>query len=334
MSCWLEISKESHFPLQNIPFGVYSLIENSSESRCASRIGDFIIDLKVIFDEGLFQGVGLTHNVFANSSLNEFMSFSKPIWQATRNRLIDLFTKSHHLSIESNEILKSKALVSIQNAEMRLPCQITEYTDFYSSREHATNVGIMFRGIDNALQPNWLHLPVGYHGRASSIVVSGTDIRRPCGQIQKNPKEPKDGSIFQPCNALDFELEIGCLLGGQPNPLGIPISMAEAEDRIFGLVLLNDWSARDIQAWEYVPLGPFTAKNFGTSISPWIITLDALEQFRCEPSAGSIQENPTPLPYLQDPNYSKGTYNLNLEVHYNSFFSLNFVLIYTISFNY
>eukprot|EP00604_Paraphysomonas_vestita_P003405 CAMPEP_0174821506 /NCGR_PEP_ID=MMETSP1107-20130205/9016_1 /TAXON_ID=36770 /ORGANISM="Paraphysomonas vestita, Strain GFlagA" /LENGTH=572 /DNA_ID=CAMNT_0016038639 /DNA_START=252 /DNA_END=1973 /DNA_ORIENTATION=+ len=197
---------------------------------------------------------------------------------------------------------------------MHLPAHIGDYTDFYSSREHATNVGIMFRGVDNALQPNWLHLPVGYHGRASSVVVSGTEITRPSGQVQKNKDDPKEGSIYSPCRLLDYELEMAFFVGGPSNPLGRPLTIEEAEDRIFGVVLMNDWSARDIQAWEYVPLGPFTAKNFATSISPWIVSLDALEPFRCHSSAGPVQTDPVPLPYLVDPNYHQDAYDIKLEV--------------------
>lgn len=172
----------------------------------------------------------------------------------------------------------------------------------------------MFRGVDNALQPNWLHLPVGYHGRASSVVVSGTDVVRPRGQVQADASDPKKGSIFSPCRLLDFELEMAFFLGGPANSLGRPLTIEEAEDRIFGVVVMNDWSARDIQAWEYVPLGPFTAKNFCTSISPWIVTLDALNSFRTSTSAGPVQSNPDPLPYLQDPNYATSSFDVRLEV--------------------
>merc|ERR1712142_1051889 len=188
---------------------------------------------------------------------------------------------------------------------MVMPCKIGDYTDFYSSRYHATNVGIMFRGVENALQPNWLHLPVGYHGRASSVVVSGTPIRRPNGQLRPDLNKPP---IHGPCRLLDFELELGFFIGGKPNPMGEPINIKDAKDRIFGLCLMNDWSARDIQKWEYVPLGPFNGKNFATTISPWIVTLDALEQFACPPE----KQNPEVLPYLQDPKLK--SYDINLEV--------------------
>jgi fumarylacetoacetase len=197
-----------------------------------------------------------------------------------------------------------------------MPVDVREYTDFYASKEHATNVGIMFRGVENALQPNWLHLPVGYHGRASSVVLSGTPIRRPCGQIQKDREDPKQGSIFGACRLLDFELELGFFVGGPRNELGVPLTLEEAKERIFGVVLLNDWSARDLQAWEYVPLGPFTAKNFGTSISPWIVLYSTLVEapgVLTEPSAGPEQQ-PRPLDYLLDPDYARSALDISLEV--------------------
>ena len=194
---------------------------------------------------------------------------------------------------------------------MHLPAAIGDYTDFYSSREHATNVGIMFRGVDNALQPNWLHLPVGYHGRASSVVASGTPVVRPKGQLQLDKADPTKGTEHAACRLLDFELEMGFFVGGPPNELGTPVTMEEAEDRIFGYTLCNDWSARDIQKFEYVPLGPFGAKNFATTISPWVVMAEALAPFKCATSAGE-QTAPTPLPYLRDPNY--GSYDVDLTV--------------------
>jgi fumarylacetoacetase len=207
--------------------------------------------------------------------------------------------------------LSAANFVAQADAIMHMPANIGDYTDFYSSREHATNVGIMFRGVDNALQPNWLHLPVGYHGRASSVYLDGTDVVRPTGQLQVDPVDATQGSKYDACKLLDFELEMAFFVGGPENAPGTQISMAEAEDRIFGLVLLNDWSARDIQKWEYVPLGPFGAKNWASTISPWIVTLDALEPFRAPTSAG-VQENPKPLDYLIDPTYS--SYDIKLTV--------------------
>ncbi|KAI8992426.1 fumarylacetoacetase [Pilobolus umbonatus] len=233
------------------------------------------------------------------------MSLGRPIWKATRESIQKLLSKENGVLRDNKDLLK-KALIPIQLVKMHLPAQIGDYTDFYCSREHATNVGIMFRGKDNALQPNWLHLPVGYHGRASSIVVSGTDIRRPCGQ--RLPGKDAKAPVFGPSQRLDIELEVGWFVG-KGNALGEPIQIKDAKDHIFGLVLVNDWSARDIQAWEYVPLGPFLGKSFGTTISPWIVTLDALEPFLVD---GPDQSKPEILPYLKEKKSS--AYDINLEV--------------------
>lgn len=310
---WIPVPPESHFPLQNIPFGIFHTAADPAP-RGATAIGDFVVDLRSIYNAGLLNDTGLKSNVFANPTLNEFLGYSKDVWRSTRSKLISLLDENGDPSLRDNEELRKEAIHPRADAVMSLPFEVREYTDFYASREHATNVGIMFRGKENALQPNWLHLPVGYHGRASSVVVSGTNVTRPCGQLQKDAANPQAGSNFGACRLLDYELEMGVVVGGTANPLGTPITMAEAEDRIFGMVLLNDWSARDIQAWEYVPLGPFTAKNFATSISPWVVTLDALEPFRTQSSAGPEQAEPTPLEYLRDPNYGRGFYDVNLEV--------------------
>ncbi|RKP04798.1 hypothetical protein THASP1DRAFT_35455 [Thamnocephalis sphaerospora] len=208
------------------------------------------------------------------------MSLGKPVWQATRRFLQRILSADEPL-LRDNESLRHKVLVAQHNVKMHLPADIGDYTDFYASKEHATNVGIMFRGKENALMPNWTHLPVGYHGRASSIVVSGTELRRPCGQRCPVKGQPP---VFGASARLDFELEMAFLVGTS-NELGKPIPIHEAADHIFGVVLMNDWSARDIQAWEYVPLGPFLGKNFGTTISPWVVTLDALEPFLCDQPA-------------------------------------------------
>jgi fumarylacetoacetase len=278
-------------------------------------IGDFVLDLTALHNLGFLNGLGFPSSVLTEPTLNSFMKLERKHWRATRSRIHDLLAAdSNDTRLRNDESLHPKTLIPFSNIIMHLPAHIGDYTDFYSSREHATNVGIMFRGVDNALQPNWLHLPVGYHGRASSVVISGSDVVRPCGQLQADAADPSKGSTYGPCRLLDFELEMAFFVGGQSNPLGRPLTMAEAEDRIFGVVVMNDWSARDIQAWEYVPLGPFTAKNFATSISPWIVTLDALDAFRCETSAGPAQSNPEPLPYLRDPNYAQSSYNVRLEV--------------------
>ncbi|KAI9485859.1 MAG: fumarylacetoacetase [Benjaminiella poitrasii] len=233
------------------------------------------------------------------------MALGRPVWRATRSAIQALLSKDDS-QLRDNKQLLETALVPLDTVKMHLPAKIGDYTDFYCSREHATNVGIMFRGKDNALQPNWLHIPVGYHGRASSVVVSGTDIRRPAGQ--KLPSKDSKQPVFGPSTRLDIELEVGWFVGSG-NKLGERIELKDAQDQIFGLVLVNDWSARDIQAWEYVPLGPFLGKSFGTTISPWIVTLDALEPFLVD---GPDQSSPLPLPYLQESRPS--AYDINLQV--------------------
>ena len=232
------------------------------------------------------------------------MALGRPAWREVRTKLTQLL-RHDQPALRDDAGLRNAALVPASSVEMLLPATIGDYTDFYSSREHATNVGIMLRGADNALQPNWLHLPVGYHGRASSVVVSGTDVRRPMGQTKAPDAEAPS---YGPSRLMDFELEMGFFVG-PGNDLGTPIPIDQAADHIFGMVLVNDWSARDIQAWEYVPLGPFLAKNFATSISPWVVTMDALEPFRC---AGPAQDEPEPLPYLKSP--GDCAYDIQLEV--------------------
>jgi fumarylacetoacetase len=312
---WVHVAAESHFPIQNLPFGIFSTITKPSWPRPGVAIGDFVLDLNCLHNAGLLNDLGFPSSILTEPTLNSFMGLERKHWRATRTRLHDLLVvDGQDIRLSSNEVLRAKALVPMEYVVMHMPAQIGDYTDFYSSREHATNVGIMFRGKDNALQPNWLHLPVGYHGRASSVVVSGSDVVRPNGQLQADKDDPSKGSTYGPCRLLDYELEMAFFVGGKANPLGRPLTIAEAEDRIFGVVVMNDWSARDIQAWEYVPLGPFTAKNFATSISPWIVTLDALDGFRCETSAGPTQSEPEPLPYLRDPDYGRSSYNVRLEV--------------------
>ena len=222
--------------------------------------------------------------------------------------------QENNLTIRDNPALRGAVLTPLTDCTMHLPAAIGDYTDFYSSREHATNVGIMFRGKENALQPNWLHLPVGYHGRASSVFLSGTDIVRPSGQLQKDGTYPRQGSVYGPCKLLDFELEVAFFVGGPPHPPGQAISMTKAQKRIFGYCLMNDWSARDIQKWEYVPLGPFGSKNFATTISPWIVSPLALEPFKCLTSAKE-QSDPEPLEYLRDPDYSLYDIQLTVDIH-------------------
>eukprot|EP00299_Pterocystis_sp_00344_P017897 c8963_g1_i2.p1 GENE.c8963_g1_i2~~c8963_g1_i2.p1 ORF type:complete len:303 (+),score=77.50 c8963_g1_i2:2-910(+) len=269
---FIAVSADSDFPIQNIPFGVF-VPNGQSTARCGTRIGDFVLDLAVITDEGLL-GIGY-ENIFNKSELNDFMAMGYNSWKDVRDKLISLL-HADNPTLRDNAALREAAFHPISQVQMLLPARIGDYTDFYSSRYHAENVGTMFRGPDNKLQPNWLHLPVGYHGRASSVMVSGTDVRRPYGQTKADDEPlPK----FSQCKMLDFELEMAFFVG-PGNPLGYPIPIQEADKHIFGMVLMNDWSARDIQKWEYVPLGPFGAKNFMTSVSPWVVTMLALEPFR------------------------------------------------------
>ena len=297
---WLKVGKNSDFPIQNIPFGVF--LTRDDITTIGSRIGDYAIDLAALHQLGYFEGIPLTDDMFMQDSLNDFISDGRTTWRLVRNRIADLFDADNP-KLRDNEKHREVVVFYIDEVEMLLPVQIGDYTDFYSSREHATNVGTMFRDPENALMPNWLHLPVGYHGRASSIVVSGTRIRRPKGQTLP---AGADAPVFGPSRLLDFELEMG-FITTDANNLGKSVSVEDARDQIFGLVLLNDWSARDIQKWEYVPLGPFLAKNFASTISPWIVTLDALEPFRVDGPA----QDPEPLPYLQEE--GKTAYDIKLE---------------------
>ena len=275
------------FPIQNLPFGVFSTAEQAAP-RAGVAIGDQVLDLSVLESAGLLAPAA--HKVFDRPTLNDFIALGKSAWQSVREQL-SLLLRATEPRLRDDAVLRARALVSMQQAVMLLPVSVGGYTDFYSSKEHATNVGSMFRDPANALLPNWLHLPVGYNGRASSVVVSGTDVRRPMGQV-KLPNA--DSPSFARCAKLDFELETAFIVGAD-TALGEPVPVDRAESLIFGMVLLNDWSARDIQQWEYVPLGPFNAKTFATSISPWIVTMDALEPFRVQ---GPVQD-PQPLPYLR-----------------------------------
>lgn len=287
-----DVHPDSDFPIQNLPYGIFSTKTNS-DPRVGTRIGDVVVDLSMLDKENLFDK---QYGFFADSSLNRFMSAGREVGREIRQRLTSLLSNDQ-------ASLKKEAIIPVADVQMHLPVNIGDYTDFYASREHATNVGIMFRGKENALMPNWLHLPVGYHGRASSVVLSGTDVIRPRGQVK-----PKDAPLeFTATRQLDFELEMGFFVG-EGNELGKPISIEDAHEHIFGMVLLNDWSARDIQAWEYQPLGPFLAKNFATSISPWVVTMDALKPFRVR----GPHQDPMPLPYLAS-DFING-YDVHLEV--------------------
>lgn len=299
---WLKVEKNSDFPIQNIPFGVF--LTRDDITTIGSRIGNYAIDLAALHQLGYFEGIPLTDDMFMQDSLNDFISDGRTTWRLVRNRIADIFD-AENPKLRDNEKHREVVIFEMDEVEMLLPVQIGDYTDFYSSREHATNVGSMFRDPDNALLPNWLHLPVGYHGRSSSIVVSGTKIRRPKGQTLPQGKEKP---VFGPSRLLDFELEMG-FITTDANNFGKSLPIEEARDQIFGMVLLNDWSARDIQKWEYVPLGPFLAKNFATTISAWIVTLDALEPYRVK---GPVQD-PEPLPYLREEGDS--AYDIKLEAY-------------------
>jgi fumarylacetoacetase len=296
---FISAAPESSFPIQNLPYGVFRL--QGETPRVGAAIGDRIVDLAALERHALLGE--FPTSLFDRPSLNAFMAAGRPVWQHVRQRLSKLL-RHDEPRLRDDTGLRREAIVPAAAAEMLLPVEIGDYTDFYSSREHATNVGAMLRGPDNALMPNWLHLPVAYHGRASSVVVSGADLRRPWGQTKAdNAAAP----TFGPSQAVDFELEIGLFIG-VGNPLARPIAIRDVAEHAFGVVLVNDWSARDIQKWEYVPLGPFLAKNFGTSISPWVVPLEALKPFR----ANGPPQNPAPLAYLRDE--EPRAYDIQMEV--------------------
>ena len=298
---WLAVNKDSDFPIQNIPFGVFLTKENVV--TVGTRIGDFAIDLGALQQLNYFEGIELTDDMFMQDTLNDFISDGKKTWRLVRNRIADIFD-AENAKLRDNKKQREIVIFNIDEIEMQLPVLIGDYTDFYSSKEHATNVGKMFRDPANALLPNWLHIPVGYHGRSSTIIPSGIPVHRPMGQLMT---EGATSPVFGPSRLIDFELETA-FITTDANVMGENVLVHEAEDYIFGMVLLNDWSARDIQKWEYVPLGPFLGKNFATSISPWIVTMDALEPFRTK----GPNQDPTPLPYLQQK--GKHTFDINLEV--------------------
>ena len=299
MTSWLTSANapDCDFPLQNLPYGVFS--RTGEQPRCGVAIGDQVLDLAALERDGLVSTGG--GPVFPEPALNAFMERGPEIWAKVRARLMDLLRDG------GNTILRQNAdafLIPLSDVTLHLPFKVSEYTDFYAGKQHAFNVGTMFRGPENALPPNWLHIPIGYNGRASSVVVSGTDFHRPNGQL-KAPDA--DTPTFGPSRRLDIELEMGAVVG-TGNPMGVPVTVAEADRMIFGYVLLNDWSARDIQAWEYQPLGPFQGKAFCTTISPWVVTRAALEPFR---TSTPDREKPL-LPYLAEP--GPMLYDIALEV--------------------
>lgn len=299
---WLDIAKNSDFPIQNIPFGVF--ITKEDIITIGTRIGDYAIDLGALHQLGYFKEIPLTDDIFLQDSLNDFIADGRKTWRLVRNKIADLFDVTNG-GLRENATHKDKIIFRIEDVEMQLPVSVGDYTDFYASKEHATNVGSLFRDPENALLPNWVHVPIGYHGRSSSIIPSGTPIHRPFGQSK--PAEGSNTPQFGASKLLDFELEMAFITTAA-NHLGERIPIEETEENIFGLVLFNDWSARDIQGWEYQPLGPFLGKSFASTISPWIVTLDALEPFRVD----NPKQDPKPLPYLQVT--GKKSYDIQLQV--------------------
>ncbi|KAI6710492.1 fumarylacetoacetase [Marssonina coronariae] len=313
LKSWLAIPGNSDFSLSNLPFGIITSRNSQKEKRPAVAIGDHVLDL-LAFSRGRgFSGLLSLEqylDVFSQPTLNAFAALGRPVHLEVRTYLQEVLCDGGRYAgvLQENEELKKSALLKKEDTKTHLPMHIGDYTDFFAGINHAFNVGTMFRGPANALQPNYTHLPVGYHGRASSVVISGTPIRRPNGQILLDPAADPKTPSFGPCRRLDIELELGCFLC-KPNALGEPIRIKDAENHIFGFVLMNDWSARDIQTWEYVPLGPFNAKNFGTSISAWVVLADALEPFRTR----KLQNETTVLPHLQEEREDT-VFDINLEV--------------------
>ncbi len=297
---FIPVDPTSDFPIQNLPYGRFSTAA-APVPRAGVAIGDYVLDLWELEQDGLLSA-GPHPGIFA-AGLNALMRQGPQVWSKTRARISELL-RHDNPELRDNDELRKLALVPMKDVTLHLPFTVAGYTDFYSSKEHATNVGVMFRGKDNALQPNWLHMPIGYNGRASTVVVSGTRVRRPRGQLKPPSAEVPS---FGPCKRLDFELEMGVVIG-QPSAMGEMLSESQAEEMIFGFVLLNDWSARDIQQWEYVPLGPFQAKAFATSVSPWVVTREALEPFRLH----GPEQDPVPLPYLRQTRANN--YDLVLDV--------------------
>lgn len=315
---WLPIHEDSPFSIHNLPFGIISTSDDSTP-RPAMAIGDRVLDLsKFALQRGFqhLQEIQSQLNVFVEPNLNAFADLGKQTHRSVRRYLQDVFSISGSIPgiLKENKTLQDQVLYPLNEVTTHLPLKIGDYTDFYAGLNHAFNVGVLFRGPDNALQPNYKHLPVGYHGRASSVIVSGTLIRRPNGQILLDPTKTPKVPVFSPCKKLDFELELGAFVC-KSNKMGEPISINKAEEHIFGYVLMNDWSARDIQAWEYVPLGPFNSKNFGTTISPWVVLADALEPFRSIGLDGGSRERV--LPYLKEKR-RENMFDIKLDVELRS----------------
>ncbi|KAL5339443.1 Fumarylacetoacetase [Aspergillus crustosus] len=314
MASWLQIPKNSPFSLANIPFGIISSSKIASRTP-AIAIGDHALDLKTFASSGGFSQLPdiQSHlSVFSQPTLNAFAALGRPVHRQVRGYIQKVFSADTPFPqiLKDNASLQKEALLLLSEVTNYVPLQIGDYTDFYAGLNHAYNIGVLFRGPDNALQPNYTHLPVAYHGRASSVVPSGTPLHRPQGQILTNPAADPKVPTFSPCKKLDIELELAFFVS-TPNDLGHPVHINEAEDHIFGVVLMNDWSARDIQAWEYIPLGPFNAKNFGTTITPWVVLIDALEPFRTTGLEPGNRDSL--LPYLREKR-AENAYDILLEV--------------------
>jgi fumarylacetoacetase len=288
LSSWVKIPANSDFPIYNLPLGIIK--HKNGKTVAATAIGDYVLDLFVLQQSGYFKDISLPANIFDTHYLNDFIALGKPLWKTVRERIKTLLNNDN-AELRDNKEALSKCLFKISDVELLMPVKVGDYTDFYSSKEHATNVGSMFRDPKNALLPNWLHLPVAYHGRSSSILVSGQNFHRPKGQVTP---PGVDVPSFSPSKAMDFELEMAFIIG-KSTELGQSVSTKQADNHIFGMTLFNDWSARDIQRWEYVPLGPFLAKNFASTTSPWIVSMEALEPFRTK----APEQSPEVLPYLK-----------------------------------
>ncbi|KAF2264582.1 fumarylacetoacetate hydrolase FahA [Lojkania enalia] len=309
---WFSIPRGSHFSLANIPFGIIST-PSSKTPRVAVAIGEHVLDLEAFAANNGFSALSIIQPhqaVFSQPSLNAFAALGRPIHAIVRKYIQDVFDAdtTYPEILKTNSALQKQALLPLKEIQTYLPFKIGDYTDFFAGLNHAVKAGSMFRGPINALQPNYKHLPVAYHGRASSIVVSGTPIRRPNGQILLDPATEKKQPTYSACKKLDFELELGAFIC-KANKMGEPVPVNEAQDSLFGIVLMNDWSARDVQAWEYVPLGPFNAKNFGTTISAWVVLADALEPFKVK----GIENDVGVLPYLKEKD-NKSVYDIQLKV--------------------
>ena len=293
----IQIDSNSHFTIYNLPFGIFST--PAKHKRAGVAIGNYIIDLSVLFEHSFFEDK-IHSNIFNQDSLNDFIALGKDIWSFVRKKIQDLL-------IEDSDFYKvnhDKFLFLQSEATMYLPVKIGDYTDFYSSEEHASNVGKMFRPTMDPLLPNWKHMPIAYHGRSSSIISTNQNIKRPYGQVLKG-----EDVVYSPCNTLDIEIELGFIIG-KSNNLGEPIDIKNANEHVFGAVLLNDFSARDIQRWEYQPLGPFLGKNFATAISPWIVTMEALQQFYTE----APTQTQAVLPYLKEENRLNFDIEISFEI--------------------